>query len=479
MRRWIRLLAAVAVMAGASAPGTAAGAAPDRAAASAAVEAPATYYTQADDPTRVELPVTINAGSGANVRGAVLTVDASRVRGLVRLQAKRVCTEGAGYVFTCRLTSSQGEFRLRDLVVLGADKKAAPGTHGTVFFRLATAGGQRAEARTEMTAGSPELWGRKLAFHDAPAGKPLKIRGGVLNHGPFTASGFRVTVSALTDTHLRHSYSNCRYSETGGSRAYCVFDTPLEPGRAYLFDAPFILEGESELTRGTAVLTVFAPGQDAGPYFDEAVYTIPGEGPALGLTPTEPTGFAHLADLIPVETDQHIDVQAVAGSLDGRPGDTVELTVGVRNAGPGRIDARYVRYEITPPDGTTLIPPDKPSPDPDEDEGSYWSCSPWKAGAAHYSCDGGNLPPGKAVTQVLRFRIDSAYAGTGKVTAVLRNGYASHDSRPGNNTAEITVAGAEAGLGGRFGWAGVAAAGFAAVAVLVAGVAYRRRRAAR
>ncbi len=85
----------------------------------------------------------------------------------------------------------------RGLVALGADKTAEPGARGTVRLSATGPDGQRAEAETVMTAGTPELWGKKLAIEDAPAGQAVEIWGGVLNRGPVAASGFGVTVVAL------------------------------------------------------------------------------------------------------------------------------------------------------------------------------------------------------------------------------------------------------------------------------------------
>jgi hypothetical protein len=104
------------------------------------IEAPDIYYTQISDPTRVAMPVRVDTG-GAAVRGVTLTVDAADVQGTVRLYAKRACAQGAGYVFTCRLGSGRLRYDLVDLVVLGADKAAEPGTHGTVRFTATASDG--------------------------------------------------------------------------------------------------------------------------------------------------------------------------------------------------------------------------------------------------------------------------------------------------------------------------------------------------
>ncbi|WAU81960.1 hypothetical protein O1Q96_20500 [Streptomyces sp. Qhu-G9] len=451
------------------------------------VDAPATYHTQVTDPTRVQLPVTVDAGSGSSVRGITLTVDASEVRGKVRLDAKRICTEGTGYVFTCRLTSSSRRYRLYDLVVLGADRAAEPGAHGTVRFSATGPNGQRAEAETVMTAGTPELWGKKIAIEDAAAGKPVELWGGVLNRGPVAASGIGVTLVA-SRMEIDRRYANCRYAESGESRAYCYFDTQVEPGEAYAFDAPFVVEGAAELTKGSVSLRIFAPGQDAGPYFDEDEYTVPGTGPKLGLKPTEPKGFAQMSGHIPIDTNQRVDVRAVAGDLRGRPGDIVQLAVGLRNGGAGRVDARYLRYEVVPPRGVTLIPPEKPSPDPEADEAPYWICSPWEQGEERYTCGSKSLKPGASETQVLRFRIDERTTGTGQVKVVLKGGYAQRDSDKGNNVAKIAVrvAGADDGRGrsvarrsGGLSWGLAAGIGVVCALALAAAVFYGVRRSRR
>lgn len=408
------------------------------------IEAPEVYYTQMSDPTRVALPVRVDTGSAA-VDGVTLTVDASEVQGMVRLYAKRDCAQGAGYVFTCRLGAARLRDGLADLMVLGADKAAEPGAQGTVRFTATTADGRRAEAETVMTAGTPDLWGKKLTIKDAAAGKPVNVWGGVLNHGPIAAHGFGVTVTADPRLQLARRYRNCRYTEVGQSRAYCFFDSRVEPGRSFAFTAPFVAIGGTSLTKGSVSVRIFAPGQDAAPYFDEREFSVRGSGPPVALTPTSPKGFSRDAGHVTIDTDQRADVQAVAGDLRGEPGDVVRIAVGVRNAGPGRVDGRYLGYEITPPDGTTLIPPEEPSPDPENElEYDPWVCKPWRAGQEHYRCWAKSLAPGAAATQTLRFRIEKGASGApGGVTAILRGGYAQRDPERDNNTAPITVNGAE------------------------------------
>ncbi|KIE27552.1 hypothetical protein LK08_07960 [Streptomyces sp. MUSC 125] len=437
-------------------------------------------------PTSVGLSVTVDAGSGSSVRGVTLTMDASEVQGTVRMRAKRSCTKGAGYVFTCHLTSSHQRSELYDLVVLGADKRARAGAHGTVRFSATGPNGQRAEAEMVMTAGTPEFWGRKLSFTDAPVGKPVKIWGGVLNHGPMAASGFVVRMGGGPRLKLDHRYSNCRYEEVGESSARCVFDTPVEPGEAYAFDAPFVVEGGKDLTKGTVEMRILAPGQDEDPAsLTNRRFEVPGKGPKLGLTPTGPTGFSPKYHTIPIDTDRHVDIRAVAGGLRGQPGDVIPLEVGLRNQGQGRVDSRYLRYEIVPPKGVTLIPPDVPSVDPDGDELPSWNCSPRKPGEDRYVCGTKNLGPGASDTQVLRFRIDGRTTGTGYVRAVLKGGYAERDSDKGNNAAaiKVQVPGARAdegpgsdGRSGGPGWGLTVGAGLAGALALAASAWYAVRR---
>ncbi|WP_432094210.1 hypothetical protein [Streptomyces sp. bgisy100] len=408
------------------------------------IEAPRTYFTQSSDPTRATLPVTVDAGD-TPVRGITLTVDASEVRGKVRLSAKRVCKQGAGYRFTCRLTSSDHRHALTDLVVLGADKSAEPGAHGTVRFSATGPDGRRAEAGTEMTAGSAQLWSRKLTIEDAPAGRPVEIRGaGVLNHGPVTAPRFTVSVIADPRITLVRTYRNCRYTPTGQSVAHCTFDTPVEPGRAVAFTAPILADGGPSLTRGSVSFRAFVPGQDADSPLDSQAGeppTVRGSGPELGLRPTENKGFSAAGGHVAIDTDQRVEVRAVGGELSGRTGDIVGLDVGLRNSGPGRIDHRHLDYRITPPEGTTLMAPAKPSLDPEGDmEYEPWACGPWRSGERRYTCSAGSLDPGETATLKVRFRLDRAAPGAaGRVTTVLKHGFGERDRNQENNTEAIRV----------------------------------------
>ncbi|WP_128375115.1 hypothetical protein [Streptomyces cavernae] len=414
------------------------------------IEAPDVYYTQMSDPTRAAIPLAVDTG-GVAVPSVVLTVDASDVRGKVRLHPKGSCAQGSGDVITCRLGPSRLRDGLVDLEVFGADKAAAPGTRGTLRLTAVASDGRRAEAETVMVAGTPELWDKKIAIKGAAAGRPVELWTGVLNRGPIAATGFGIVVSTDARLRLARAYRNCRYTATDPTRAYCYFDRRIEPGRAFAFTGPFRVSGGQSLTKALVYTQLFAPGQDAGPYFDERRFTVRGSGPPLALTPTSPKGFTGRSDVVSIETDQKVDVQAVGGDLRGKPGDVVRIDVGVRNTGPGSIESRYLRYEIIPPGGTTLIPPQKPSPDPDgELEYNPWVCQPWRAGEKRYTCWTKNLPPGAEAVQTLGFRIDETGSGDpGRVAVVLKKPYAQRDPDEDDNVALITVNGdaAEDGAG--------------------------------
>ncbi|MFF0043526.1 hypothetical protein ACFYRG_46405 [Streptomyces mirabilis] len=164
------------------------------------------------------------------------------------------------------------------------------------------------------------------------------------------------------------------------------------------------------------------------------VLTVRGTG--APLTPTRtPEGGIHdgTGTVTVVETTVQADYTAATGTVRGRVGDTVGVTLGVRGPGPGRPAEERGRFEVVPPEGTTATS----IPYTFEDTDGKWACArPKKPGGA-FVCDlySDVLWPGDDGTTsvVFRFRIDRQVPGA---HGTVRT-YTPYDRTPGNDTARI------------------------------------------
>ncbi|WP_237557715.1 MULTISPECIES: hypothetical protein [Streptomyces] len=180
--------------------------------------------------------------------------------------------------------------------------------------------------------------------------------------------------------------------------------------------------------------------------FDPSAFPKTGTGAPLGLKSVASgpgftgSGYGTFA------TTQHADYQALGDTVEGKVGETVSITVGVRNNGPGRMGFRWTdadnsgTFVVTPPAGTTITG----APDPGEqgDPGPLWNCTPRKAGEKSYTCDIGSTDfgPGDSVTQEFTVRIDRVVPDArGSVKAVENPDYPNHDENAANDTAVIAV----------------------------------------
>ncbi|MBZ6477704.1 hypothetical protein [Streptomyces griseocarneus] len=139
---------------------------------------------------------------------------------------------------------------------------------------------------------------------------------------------------------------------------------------------------------------------------------------AAGLAPTaaEAAGTA----------TARADYQAVAHPVTGRVGETVDVELGVRKAGPGRALADRA-YEVTAPEGTTIV--------------SAAACTPGEGNARTYLCAlGADFPADDLETLSFQVRIDEKIDGAeGWVRVVDRDEEPDPDADPGNDSAPILV----------------------------------------
>ncbi|GGY10591.1 hypothetical protein GCM10010324_66800 [Streptomyces hiroshimensis] len=142
----------------------------------------------------------------------------------------------------------------------------------------------------------------------------------------------------------------------------------------------------------------------------------------------------------PAYAGARADYQAIAHTIVGRVGETVEVELGVRNGGPGPAGGRPGHgagtYEVTPPPGTTIVA----APHSGVRQPCVAKASP-SAEPGSYVCSiGEDFSAGERETLGFQVRIDRKVDGAEGLVRVLdRDGEPSPDPDPGNDSAPIRV----------------------------------------
>jgi hypothetical protein len=163
------------------------------------------------------------------------------------------------------------------------------------------------------------------------------------------------------------------------------------------------------------------------------------------------------------------DYEPVTGTVRGRVGDTVGVKLGVRRLGPGNPNGDMGRFEVIPPEGTTVTS----VPFSFEGDPGKWACERPATSGGAFVCDLNRdmfWPGSDGTTTVeFRFRIDRRVPGA-KGTIRVHNPF---DRTPGNDLAVIPLKASPAPLYRRP--AVLVPAALTVVAVLGGVVLYRRR----
>lgn len=304
-------------------------------------------------------------------------------------------------------------------------------------------------------------------------------------------------------------FSNCFYDH--GFLNACVFDQELAPGRSYGLSVPYVA-GKDTAAPGHAygefewlttddykgLLKELGKEGISGP-------GVPGTGAKLQLAElpavksmarvkqTDPD-FDNNWQSVDLTVTGHngVDLAATGATVKGSEGQTVPVTVGVRNAGPATLD--WSRSDepasvvvVTPPTGTsvTKIPEgcEKATDDADKT----------KKGVTQYVCVGSPLfPVNTSLSWTFELKVNKAGSnalGSVEVNPPCECARFAKDVNKANNTADIVLnptggggaAGSTGGQGGGLPITGpqtalFGGAGAVLVAAGVAGFLFARRR---
>ncbi|MFD6282090.1 hypothetical protein ACFWFI_42020 [Streptomyces sp. NPDC060209] len=425
-----------------------------------------------------QVPVAVVPGNKEPARDIKVVVDASGLRGVGRVVEGGYgnCT-GSGWVYTCEYGTlrNDGESNA-PFDILGVDG-VKPGDSGTITYTASADNAEPVRGTTRMVVGGPTLGAPdEVKVSGVEPGQPAPLTPEFANHTEFAADrGVALHIGTTGGLTLEARHSNCSYAGTSPTSAWCVFPTKAAAGAAYRTSSPLTYVAADKELNGTLSYSWSAAPETPSDH------TVHGTGAPITLVGTAGGDFGNVNGVVQVDTTVQADYRPVAGTVRGHVGDTVEVRLGVRDLGPGRLRGDEVkgRFEVVPPEGTTVTS----IPYAFEDSDIKWGCEqPEKPGGA-FVCDLGgeafswSREDDGTTAIVFHVRIDRQVAGA---QGTVRT-YNPYDRTPGNDTAVIPLEASPAPPLRSFfrsffrpaTWAAIAVGAVAAV-VLVA--VYRRRR---
>ncbi|MEW2167185.1 hypothetical protein AB0912_29925 [Streptomyces sp. NPDC007084] len=441
------VLAAVAGLGLAALPGTA-----HAADVKLSIDAQDTYYAYQygegppgdGDLFLLELNLSAPDGIKPLAKNVKLTIDATELDGKAIVTGDGgACTHKA-YVYTCAYTSIDGQTSVQPFYIKGA-KGTKPGTSGDIHYTATSTNAGTATATTHAIIGGPKLLTqREKEVTGVTPGGAFDITPAIANAGPLAApQGIGVKLFGEEGLKVAEQYSNCHYRPMPQPTAYCTFDTPIEPGTAYAFDKPWHFTTSDDLMYATVDYLTWPLGSgNPWEYDNPGDYTVTGSGPALGLKPVPASGFPDFGGFVEVSTTQRADYRAIGGEVTGKVGQTVPVTLGVKNDGPGSMNL-YSRpgqgsgtYRVTPPEGTVITK--IPFPGEEDDH----ACGAPLKGTRTYECEISDIFPAgdtSELTFYVRIQQAVAHPKPGSVEAAGRTDFPNRDDHPQNDSAPVTL----------------------------------------
>ncbi|MEV1107754.1 hypothetical protein AB0I95_03805 [Micromonospora sp. NPDC049751] len=400
-----------------------------------------------DAPARA-VPLTLTSTGAAQPR---VTLDLTGLAGVATATFPTACvTEGTSV--TCPMpadaTEEFGTVTGTVPVVFRAVPGVVDGATGTLTY---TALGEQTEVSTQQATitvrSGPDLLDMVDEYVDGvDVGDTRAAPVAVVNAGDQPAVDLRLTMRFPVGL-VPASYRNCRYGtdQVLATVVVCTVRGTFAPGQRHE------LRGGLATTVGPATLgdkritQIVEPLATAGPLpsgvrlmhreSDQALRLRP-VGKPLGVIPVEVDGVGGQTYLRAVHGA--FDIVAQGAAVTGAVGDTVQVTVGIRNEGPGVPDGTISgdtvgAFYFTPPAGITVLgSPRCSQTGSEEEENGDDAPKTWY-------CDGGRavFTAGTSNTVTFDLRIDSLSGTPGEVQPYGR--FPRVDDNPGNDVAPVTV----------------------------------------
>ncbi|WP_433536580.1 hypothetical protein ACQPZK_01600 [Micromonospora sp. CA-249363] len=394
------------------------------------------------------VPLTLSSTGAAQPR---VTVDLSGLAGVATATFPASCITESTSV-TCPMPADAlelyGTVTGTVPVVLRAAPGAAEGATGTLTY---TALGEQTEPSTQQASitvrSGPDLLDMvDEQVNGVDVGDTYALPVAVVNGGDQPAVDLRLTMRFPVGL-VPASYRNCRYGtdQVLATVVVCTVRGTFAPGQRHE------LRGGLATTVGPATLgdkrifQIVEPLATAGPLpsgvrlthrqGDQALRLRP-VGKPLGVIPVEVDGAGGQTYLPGVHGA--FDIVAQGATVTGAVGDTVQVTVGIRNEGPGVPDGTISgdtvgAFYFTPPAGVSVVGSPRCSQvGSEEEENGDDTPKTWY-------CDGQRavFTAGTSNTVTFDLRIDSLSGTPGEVQPHGR--YPRVDDNPANDIAPVTV----------------------------------------
>ncbi|WP_433389224.1 hypothetical protein [Micromonospora sp. KLBMP9576] len=375
-----------------------------------------------------------------------VTVDLSALAGVATASFPDWCVT-AGTSVTCPMPpgatpDEYGTVNGTVPVVFRAAPGAADGATAVLDYTLDAEGlAPSTQQATVSVRSGPDLLDLVDEYvSGTEVGDVRKVPVAVVNAGDQPAGDLRLTVRFPVGLQPA-SYRNCRYGTDTvlATVVVCTVRGTFAPGIRHELRNGFATT-IGPATLGDKRITQFVePLATAGPLPGGVSLTRREADRALRLRPVgEPLdpiaagsayGSTYLRDI-----HGAFDIAAVGATVTGAVGDTVRVTVGVRNDGPGVPDGTVSGgdaggFLFTPPAGVTVLA-DPPGCGPTNDDGggapTSWVC--WR---------GAVFPAGQSFTVPFDLRIDGPAGAPGVVR--LQGDYPRPDDDPANDSAPVTL----------------------------------------
>ena len=201
--------------------------APARAAGPAVdLPVPKTYYLLPPGVTPSgghQLELFPEPGEGvAEARDVTVEVDASGLKDLVKIRARRDCGEhaaGSRYVFTCEAGRITRSTEIDGLFIQPRSGTKA-GAGGTIRYTLTAAGLPPVTLETEVFVAGPKLLPREeKPFENIDAGSSLEVTLALLNRGGTASRGVGLHLQSSDGLPGGRRFSNCHYAAGASATA--------------------------------------------------------------------------------------------------------------------------------------------------------------------------------------------------------------------------------------------------------------------
>ncbi|WP_406170571.1 hypothetical protein [Streptomyces sp. NBC_00996] len=384
-------------------------------------------------------PFHLRAEDGRGTGGRRLTADVvGGSEDAVRLRGSGGCKGGDTHV-TCEVGAEYNNWADLARVSPVAAKGSKPGDTGVVRFTYTTKDGKRLTARTRFVVGEPvvEALVLKSLEHVSPGVEvtsPVVVR----NTGEVPVVGLGLELSS-GGLEFEKRYANCRYPEISHHHiAVCRFpDLRIAPGETVVLRPALRLRAPKTQMYTSFGRDVWALDMGPGQHGSYPKGGDHGDGPTLEAEVTKDTKgtFAKGGGHTYLALDTHADYEVSDVDLHGAHGTKRTLRLTVRNNGPAD-SGSSTQLVFSPPFGLTLLK----QPMEEYDDGVF---QPYcESHDFAYTCDVGELGPGKSRT--FEFTVRLGDPGEGTVSLVDKDppsefDFGRHDPNPSNDEATITV----------------------------------------